>query len=334
MVIVSGSTTSRISLSLGCCAMRPVRRCVRRRKAATERVRSSADSSEVALVTVRRPRLRCSVAPRVGFGGSTTFVGRPGRRMMRLAVSSSSAAGRTTARGPAAVAAVSPAVAAPGRPGAPTPVGLRVTSEGAGSPPARRRRASVSVRRLTSASCKRRRSSSRLRLSAASRSSFSAVSRSVRALASTSARRRSSISRSRAPTRARSRASRSASERVRSTTPVAERGAVGALGGAAGGVAARGAAGAAEAAATGAGAGTAAGLATEAGVGAGAEPGALAIMAGRRFTVSTTTCLLRPCEKLCFTTSFSSGRFSDSVLGARVSFVSPGSFVSVIRLRS
>ena len=50
---------------------------MRRRKEATERVRSS--SPEVALATVRRPRLRCS-PPRAGRGvGTTSFCGRQGQ---------------------------------------------------------------------------------------------------------------------------------------------------------------------------------------------------------------------------------------------------------------
>ena len=75
MVIVSGSTISRAIFSFWSCAPWPFSRCVRRRNAATERVRSS--SPAVALATVSRPRLRCS-PPRGGRGvGTTTFC--PGR---------------------------------------------------------------------------------------------------------------------------------------------------------------------------------------------------------------------------------------------------------------
>ena len=75
MVIASGSTISRAIFSFCSCAPWPFSRWVRRRNAATERVRSS--SPEVALVTVRRPRLRCS-PPRGGRGvGTMTFC--PGR---------------------------------------------------------------------------------------------------------------------------------------------------------------------------------------------------------------------------------------------------------------
>src|SRR6202021_2620977 len=63
MVIVSGSTISRAIFSFDSWCPCPFRRWVRRRNAATERVRSS--SAAVAVVTVSRPRLRCS-EPRVG----------------------------------------------------------------------------------------------------------------------------------------------------------------------------------------------------------------------------------------------------------------------------
>ena len=56
MVIASGKTISREIFSLASWTPWPLRRWVRRRKAATERVRSS--SPAVALATVRRPRLR------------------------------------------------------------------------------------------------------------------------------------------------------------------------------------------------------------------------------------------------------------------------------------
>ena len=91
---------------------------------------------------------------------------------------------------------------------------------GAGSPPARRRRASSSDWRLKLASWARRASSSRLRASAASRSAFSRSSRSRRRAASASWRRRSSSSFARASASARARASRCSSVSVCRMTPV------------------------------------------------------------------------------------------------------------------
>ena len=62
-----------------------------------------------------------------------------------------------------------------------------------------------------------------------------------------------------------------------------------------------------------------------------ASPGASV----RRFTFSTTTALVRPCEKLCRTIPNSTGRFSDSVLvGATDSVLSPEFFESVMRSQS
>jgi hypothetical protein len=75
------------------------------------------------------------------------------------------------------------------------------------------------------------------------------------------------------------------------------------------------------------------GLAAGAGLGAaltaasltGGAPGA------RRFTVSTTTALERPCEKLWRTVFCSRGRFSVSVFADETcSVLSPGVFVSLI----
>ena len=90
----------------------------------------------------------------------------------------------------------------------------------AGSPPARRRRASSSDWRLKLASWARRSSSSRLRASAASRSTRSRASRSRRTPASASWRRRSSSSWARASISARARASRCSADKVGRTTPV------------------------------------------------------------------------------------------------------------------
>ena len=72
MVMVSGSTTSRDKHSF-CCRPWPLRRWVRRRNDATERVRSS-PSLAVALVTVRRPR--SFIAPvRLGLTAGTASFG-------------------------------------------------------------------------------------------------------------------------------------------------------------------------------------------------------------------------------------------------------------------
>ena len=198
--------------------------------------------------------------------------------------------------------------------------GLRTAAPegaGAGSPPARRRLASVSERRLASASCARRASSSCLRASAAARSSRSRPSRSSRILASASARLRSSTSRSRAPERARDRASRSSSVSERKITPDAARcGCCGWAGAACGRALGAGGAGGGGAAATSRG-------------GACVSPGATA----RRFTFSTTTAFERPCEKLWRTIPASTGRFKVSFLaGATLNVVSPGFLVSFISI--
>ena len=288
-VIVSGSTISREILSFASCWPWPLRRWVRRRNAATERMRSS--SPEVALATVRRPRLRCS-PPRLGRGvGSMILaagVRTPGRRTTTRRVSSSSAAGRaagvTAATGAAAGAAT------------PTLRGNAVAGVAAGSPPPRRRRASSSDWRLNAASWARRVSSSRRRASAASRSARSRVSRSRRISASPSWRRRSSSSRARASSSARARASTCSSVRVRRTTPVLGGATVAAVVGPRGATIGVAAAGAAVAAT---------GLAAAGAACAGASPGPTT----RRFTFSTTTALLRPWEKLWRTVPCSTGRF-------------------------
>ena len=207
MVIASGRTISRAIFSFWSCAPWPFSRCVRRRNEATERVRSS--SPEVALVTVSRPRLRCS-PPRAGRGvGTRTFCpGRlsAGRLTTRRASSSSPPAARASAPGRALARGL-------GRGAGPTgmaPVRRR----------RRRRRASSSDCRLKLASCARRSSSSRLRASAASRSRRSRASRSRRASASAPWRRRSSSSCARASLNARARASRCSAVKVGRTTPV------------------------------------------------------------------------------------------------------------------
>ena len=100
MVIASGSTISRAIFSFWSCIPPPLRRWVRRRNEATERVRSS--SAEVAVATVRRPRLRCS-APRDGRGvGSMTFCGSIGPRAGRLTTRGASSTPALGATGAAA----------------------------------------------------------------------------------------------------------------------------------------------------------------------------------------------------------------------------------------
>ena len=93
MVMVSGMITSRAIFSF-CSTWRwPVRRWLRRRNDATERVRSS--SPEVAAVTVRRPRRFSS--PGAALGALRTVAGlaaTPGRRIVRAPSSSSMVAGR------------------------------------------------------------------------------------------------------------------------------------------------------------------------------------------------------------------------------------------------
>ena len=126
--------------------------------------------------------------------------------------------------------------------------------------------------RLASSSCLRRSSSSRLRDSAASRSLRSMASRLARTFASSSAILRSSASRRRESASACARATRSSSVKVRSTTPDG-------LGASAGD-------GATALASTGF------FLAVSFGAGSGFASGAAPML--RRFTFSTTTCLLRP----------------------------------------
>src|SRR5205085_1459813 len=106
------------------------------------------------------------------------------------------------------------------------------------------------------------------------------------------------------------RAERSSSVSVRSTTPEPERGAAGA--------AARPVAGFAGAA-----------LATGSGAGASAGPASPPRRRLPRF--STTTCLLRPWLKLCFTVPVSTRGLSVKVLVGTVSFFSPGEFLSTIQ---
>ncbi len=295
MVIASGRTISRAIFSFCSCAPWPLSRCVRRRNAATERVRSS--SPEVALVTVSRPRLRCSPV-RAGRGvGTTTFCpggsASAGRLMTTRLASSSSPPGagagaRASAPGRTALGAAGPT--------------RGIDGDGAGSPPARRRRASSSDCRLKLASCARRSSSSRLRASAASRSS--AVAR--LALAPSSGVRFLAAAillllGARVDQRPRARFTLLGRQRGQNDAGLGRRRSCGfrrryrggsrrRRAGAAGGGAAAGAAGAGRAAA-----------AASAGVKI------------RRFTFSTTTALLRPCEKLCLTVPCSTGRFRCNV---------------------
>ncbi len=129
--MASGSTISRAIFSLWSCVPPPFRRWVRRRNAATERVRSS--SMEVALETVRRPRLRCSPL-RGGRGvGISAFCGRTGASGGRRTTRSSSAPGRAVT----AVGCAAPAWGCIGFRGA--------AGEGAAASPGSRRRASSSA---------------------------------------------------------------------------------------------------------------------------------------------------------------------------------------------
>src|SRR5215471_817041 len=80
MVMVSGMVTSRTSFSLGSSAACPFSRWTRRRKAATDRSRSSSALS--AVTTVSRPRLFCP-PPRAGFGAAA---GRAAARARGLVV--------------------------------------------------------------------------------------------------------------------------------------------------------------------------------------------------------------------------------------------------------
>src|SRR4051812_7128997 len=85
---------------------------MRRRNDATERVRSS--SPPVAVAMVRRPRLRSPPGAFGVLGGVMILVGMPGRRMIRLALLSSSAAAGARAAGRAVAPAGRAAEAAVG----------------------------------------------------------------------------------------------------------------------------------------------------------------------------------------------------------------------------
>ncbi len=184
--MVSGMVTSRTSFSLGSSAVCPFSRWTRRRKAATDRSRSSSALS--AVTSVSRPRFFCP-PPRAGFGAAAGRAA-PGPRRVRGASSSS---GSSAGRAPGLAAAM------------------------LSSP--KRFFASCSALSLASRSCLRRFSSSALRASAASRSVRSAASRILRTNASSSAILRSSASRSRASLSACTRAFCSSSVRLRSTMP-------------------------------------------------------------------------------------------------------------------
>src|SRR5262249_20604438 len=79
MVMVSGMVTSRTSFSFGSSAVCAFSRWTRRRKAATERSRSSSALS--AVTTVSRPRFFCA-PPRAGFGAGAGRAA-PGPRRVR-----------------------------------------------------------------------------------------------------------------------------------------------------------------------------------------------------------------------------------------------------------
>ncbi len=144
MVIASGIVTSRTSFSFGSSEAWPLSRCVRRRKEATERSRTS--SARSAVTSVSRPRSFAG-APRGAAGRAVAGRAAPGRRDFGGPSSSSTSSAM--------------------RPGA----GRLISS----SP--RRFLATSPALRLVSSSCLRRSSSSRLRASAASRSVLSTTSR-------------------------------------------------------------------------------------------------------------------------------------------------------------
>src|SRR3954453_23948595 len=104
---------------------------MRRRNDATERVRSY--SPPVAVAIVRRPRLPSPPGAFGVLGGVMILVGMPGRRMIRLALPSSSAAAGARAAAPAGRgvaafagrAAVAAAVGLAGGVGAGRPIWLR-----------------------------------------------------------------------------------------------------------------------------------------------------------------------------------------------------------------
>src|SRR6478609_4825692 len=135
----------------------------------------------------------------------------------------------------------------------------------------------------------------------------------LRRLTSSSASRRSSMSRNFASASAMARAERSSSVRVRKTTPDGLRG------GAAGG------AGRASGALTGA------ALATTGSGACVSVAGAASPPTRRLPRFSTTTCLVRPWLKLCFTVPVSTRGLSVKVLVGTVSFFSPGEFLSTIQ---
>ncbi len=170
-----------------------------------------------------------------------------------------------------------------------------------------RRLASSSACRRAVSSAALRASSSALRFSAAARSLASRASSTARCLASSSARLRASSSATRASAMARERASFSSSVSWRRTTPARWSRAGEIISGAAGRT-------------------SAAGVACFSGAAAGLPPAGGATRA--RF-FSTTTALLRPWLKLCFTVEVSVF-FSDSVLPAGRA-VRVASFVSLIR---
>src|ERR1700690_2016279 len=134
----------------------------------------------------------------------------------------------------------------------------------------------------------------------------------LRRLASSSARRRSSTSRTLASASALARAERSSSVSVRKTTPELLRADAG---GGAGRAAGAGVAGLAGLATTGSGACVSV---------AGPSPPTRRLP---RF--STTTCLVRPWLKLCFTVPVSTRGLSVKVLFGTLSFLSPGALSTI-----
>ena len=265
---------------------------MRRRNEAIERSRTSSALS--AVTSVRRPRCFCGAGLAVVFGAVAGRTAPPGPRR--------------TWRGPSSSSVMSAAI--PGARAAGSAARAAAAVLASASP--KRFLASSSALRLASSSWRWRSSSALRRASAASRSACSMPSLLLRRLASSSASRRSSMSRTLASASALARAERSSSVRVRNTTPEPLRGAAGGrrCGTGERGLGGRSAAGAA--------------LATAAGSGACVSVAGASPPTRRLPRFSTTTCLVRPWLKLCFTVPVSTRGFSVKVLFGTLSFLSPG----------
>src|SRR3984957_9771711 len=294
ILMASGMTTSRVSFSFGSFDACPFSRWVRRRNEAIERSRTSSALS--AVTSVRRPRCLAGAGLAVGFGAAAGRTAPPGPRR--------------TWRGPSSSSLISAAMPGARAVGIAARAGVGVAALASASP--KRFLASSSALRLASSSWRWRSSSALRRASAASRSACSRPSLLLRRLASSSARRRSSTSRTLASASALARAERSSSVSVRSTTPEPLR-----------------AAGGGEA---GRGSGALAGAAlTTAGSGAWVSVPATSPPTRRLPRFSTTTCLVRPWLKLCFTVPVSMRGLSVKVLLGTLRVFSPGVLVSTIQ---